>query len=108
MCILLYSVIVYCYCVLSYNRFEDDFIYFSLSGSKGTSEEDFSTSDEYFWFPGAHTVERTSGEEGEKESPRKRIFKHPRSQRRERGSSRSCTVDYSNQLLSTTNLIKSV
>ena len=46
----------------------------SPSGSTGTSEEDFSTSHEYFRIPRAYTVERTSWEKGEKESPRKRIF----------------------------------
>ena len=46
----------------------------SLSGSTGTGEEDFSTSHEYFRIPRAHTVERTSWEKGEKESPSKRIF----------------------------------
>ena len=69
-------------------------------GSKGTSEGNLSTSHEYLFFPGTHTVERTSGEEEEKESPRKRIFKRPRSKRTERGSSRSCTVDYSNWIYS--------
>ena len=39
-----------------------------------------------FFFPGVHTVERTStsGEEGAKESPRKRIFKHPKSKQENR------------------------
>ena len=86
------------HCMLSV-KLKVNFFLFSLSGSKGTSEGDFSTSHEYLFFPGAHTVKRTSGEEGEKESPKKRIFKHPRSKRTERGSSRSCTVDCSNQLL---------
>ena len=56
----------------------------SPSGSTGTSEEDFSTSHEYFRIPRAHTVERTSWEKGEKESPRKNLLTSKKPENRER------------------------